>query len=209
MPSFSLTRMISAAGVDTFGKKVVDEEEEGMIWGSGIGVFKLAYSSRLPTESIIPSPDKSGVFTSFSDTKTFVASYIPYPSSKKFPPASCPSSPPSDTFSLASSPPYLPSDTFPPAYTPSSSPSEVSIMVFNKLPAFRCTRFTCLCLCDIWDRTGTSLPSFFFLFFGGDVFGESRLAQLPRWGGQVSLAWHRDDDLARPRMGKITIYHVQ
>ena len=105
---------------------------------------------------------------------------------------------------LASSPP---SETFYPAYTPSSSTYEGSLMVFTRLPVFWCTWFTCIRLRALWDRTGIALSSFFF--FGGDVLGEARLEHLTHWGGIVSSAWCRDNDLARPRMGKITIYHVQ
>ena len=56
-----------------------------MIWGTGTVVLKLTYSSRLPTDSIINSPDKAGVFPSFYDTTTFPAYSIPYPSSDIFP----------------------------------------------------------------------------------------------------------------------------
>ena len=79
----------SADGLDTCGKKVGDDEEEGMIWGAGTEVFNLTSSSVLPTESIITYPDKAGVFPSFSNRATFLASSVPYPSP--------------DTFSLASS----------------------------------------------------------------------------------------------------------
>ena len=48
-----------------------------------------------------------------------------------------------------------------------------------------------------------------FFFFGSDVLGEACLARLPRWGGSISSACIRDNDLARLRMGKIIIYHVQ
>ena len=102
-----------------------------------------------------------------------------------------------------------PSDIFLPNSTPYSSPSEVSLMLFTKLLSFPCAWFLCLHLCAIWDRTGTSSSPLFFFFFGGDFFGADRLERLHRWGGRISSEWRRDNDLARPRMGKITIYHVQ
>ena len=61
LPSLSLTGLLSEAGFDTFDKKVEYDEEEGMVWGVGTGVFNLPYSSGLPTDAITPSPDKYGV----------------------------------------------------------------------------------------------------------------------------------------------------
>ena len=80
-------------------------------------------------------------------------------------------------------------------------------MVFNRLTAFWSAFFPWLCLCAIWDWTITALS--YFLFFGGDFFGAACLARLPCWEGIISSALHRDNDIARPRMGKIMIYHVQ
>ena len=76
-----------------------------MIWDAGTGVFNLTCSSGLPTDSIVTSPDKYGVFTSYSDTTTFLASYFPSPSSDPFSLASSTSYPSYDTFSW---PPLLP-----------------------------------------------------------------------------------------------------
>ena len=53
-----------------------------MVWGAGTGVFNLPSSSGHPTDSIIHSPGKAGVFPSFSGVTSFLA----YP----------PSSPPYD-----------------------------------------------------------------------------------------------------------------
>ena len=58
-------------------------------------------------------------------------------------------------------------------------------------------------------QTGKEFHSFFLFFFGGDVFWAARLARLPRWGGRISSAWHKDNDIARQRLGKILIYPVQ
>ena len=88
MPSFSLNRLILAAGFDTCGNKVGDGEQEGMIWSAGTGVFKLTYSSVLPSDFINTSPDKAGVFPSFSDMTTFLASYVPFPFSDTISPTS-------------------------------------------------------------------------------------------------------------------------
>ena len=63
-----------------------------MIWGAGTGVFDLDSYSVLTTDSIITSPNKSGVFPSFYYTTTLLASSI--------------TSPPSDTFTRP--PPFFP-----------------------------------------------------------------------------------------------------
>ena len=149
----SLTRMISAARFVTCTKKGVDDTEEGMIWGVGTEVFNFTPSSGLPNDSITLSPDKAGVFPYFDDVTTIFASSITSSSSDTFSPASYPSSPASDIFSLESASSSSPYDTFPPAYTPSSSLSEDSIMVFTKLPSFWCPWMTCLCLWDLWNQT--------------------------------------------------------
>ena len=93
--------------------------------------------------------------------------------------------------------------------TSSSFPYEGYLVVFTKLPAFWCAWFPCLCLRAFCYRIGTALSSFFFFFFVSDVFGEACLTLLTRWGGIISSACHRYNNLARPRMGKIGIYHVQ
>ena len=49
------------------------------IWGEGTGVFNFNSLSGLPTDSIINSPDKSVVFTSFSDRTNFLVSFVPSP----------------------------------------------------------------------------------------------------------------------------------
>ena len=154
-----------------------------MVWGAGTGLFNLPYFSSLPTESIIPSLDKSGVFLSSSDVKNFLVSSLSSPSS----------------------------DTFYPALSLSYSPYEELIMVFSKLDAFRCAWFTwfyCLFLRAIWDRTRTALYCLFFFFFISDIFGASHLTWLSFWGGRISSEWRKDNDLARPIMNKIVIYHV-
>ena len=179
-----------------------------MIWGAGTGVLKLTSYSGLPTDSIITSPDKFGVFHSFSDTTTFLASSVPSPSYETFHSTSSHSSPSSETFSLASSPTSHPSDIFSSASIPYSSPSEGYPMVFNRMPTIH-TWFLWHHSYVIWDQTGTALSSLLFLFFCGDFFGAYRLAQLPCWGGIIYSAWHWDNDLVHPRMGKIMIYHVQ
>ena len=69
-----------SARFDTYARKERDDEEEGMLWGSGKGVLNLNYSSGLTTESIITSPYESGVFPSFSDVTNFIASSVPSPS---------------------------------------------------------------------------------------------------------------------------------
>ena len=120
-------------------------------------------------------------------------------------------SPSSDKFTLESYPPTPPYDIHPSTPTTSFYPSGGYLMVFTKLPAFLCAWFNCLCLCALRDRTGTALSSFLFLLFGGDVFGESNLAQLTLWGGSIYSAWRRDNDLSRPIIGKylsITFNHV-
>ena len=195
MPSFSLTRMILEARFDTCAKKGGEDKKEGIIWGAGTGVLNSPSSSVLPTDSIIPSPDKDEVFPYFYDATTYIASTVPSPSS--------------DTFSLAS-PPFLPSlwQNFPTS-TPSSSTFEGSLMFLTKLSVYQCALFTCLCLHDIWDWTGTSLSSLFLFFLISDVLGASHLAWLPRWLGHIYPVWYRDNDLSRPRMGKTMIYQVQ
>ena len=50
-----------------------------MIWGECTGVFNSTSSSGLTNDSIINSPEKSGVFTYFYDTKTFIASSVTSP----------------------------------------------------------------------------------------------------------------------------------
>ena len=70
-----------------------------MVWDASTGVFNLTYCSGLPTESIISTPDKAGVFPSFYSVKTFLASSLYSTSSDKFPLASSPSYPPSNTLS--------------------------------------------------------------------------------------------------------------
>ena len=82
-------------------------------------------------------------------------------------------------------------------------------MIFTRLPAFQCTWFPWLCLSSVWDKTGRALSSFSLLLFGGDFFGPALFELLTQWGGRISPAWQRDNDLAHPRMVKITIYHVQ
>ena len=77
-----------------------------MIWGAGTGVFNLTYSSGLPTDSIIISPDKSAIFSSIYYKTTFLASSVTSPSSEKFPPSCFPSFPLSDCFYWT--PPLLP-----------------------------------------------------------------------------------------------------
>ena len=94
MPSFWLTRMISAAKFDTCGKKGGNEVEDGMILGAGTGVFNLTSFSGLPTDSIIPSLDEAGVFFSFSYTTTFLASSITSSSSDTPPHPGLPPLPP-------------------------------------------------------------------------------------------------------------------
>ena len=74
---------------DTCLNKVWYDEEEEIIHGISTGVFNLTSYSELPNDSISTSPDKYGVFPSFSCTTTFLASYFPFPFY--------------DTFSLASS----------------------------------------------------------------------------------------------------------
>ena len=66
-----------AAGFDTCENKGGYEEEEGKAWGADTGLFNLTSSSGLPTDSIITSPDKSGVFTSFYYTKKFLPLLFP------------------------------------------------------------------------------------------------------------------------------------
>ena len=58
-------------------------------WGTGTMLFILTSSSVIPNDSVIISPDKDVLFTSISDTTTFLATHVPSPSP--------------DTFSLASS----------------------------------------------------------------------------------------------------------
>ena len=70
-----------------------------MVWDASTGVFNLTYCSGLPTESIISTPYKAGVFPSFYSVKTFLASSLYSTSSDKFPLASSPSYPPSNTLS--------------------------------------------------------------------------------------------------------------
>ena len=79
-----------------------------MICGAGTAVFNLPYSSGLPTDSIIPSSDKAGVFPSFSDATTFLASSFSSSSYETFHMASSPSFPPSGIFSQLSTLPPLP-----------------------------------------------------------------------------------------------------
>ena len=156
-----------------------------MVWGEGTGVLKLPSTSGLPIESIVPSPDKSGVFPCFSDVTPFIVSSIFSPYFDKF----YPDHPP-----------------------PPSPPSEGSLMVFTKLVDFLyhwLTWFDCLFLRDIWDQTGTALSWLFFFFFDGEVFGEYCLVRLPHWVVLISSGWHKDNDISRPEMGKIIIYHVQ
>ena len=69
-----------------------------MIWGSVTRVFNLPSSSGISTDSVITSPYKAGVFPSFYDATTVLASSVPSPPSDKFYLDSYPSSPPSDTF---------------------------------------------------------------------------------------------------------------
>ena len=56
-----------------------------MIWCAGTGVLNLTYYSGLPTDSIITSPDKAGVFPSFYDMTNFLTSSVISPSSETFP----------------------------------------------------------------------------------------------------------------------------
>ena len=56
-----------------------------MIWGAGTGVFNLIYSSVLLTDSIVPSPDKAGVFPSLYYTTTFLDFSVTYSYSDTFP----------------------------------------------------------------------------------------------------------------------------
>ena len=88
MPSFSLTRLISAAIFYTYSNQGQDDKEEVIIWGEGLGVFNMPSSSGLPTDSIITFPHKSGVFPHFSDATAFLDFYIffPYPDSFYFAP---------------------------------------------------------------------------------------------------------------------------
>ena len=44
----------------------------------------MIYYLGIPTNSTINPPDKAGVFPSFSETKTLIASYFPYLSSDTF-----------------------------------------------------------------------------------------------------------------------------
>ena len=87
-----------AAKLDTCDKKVGDDEEERIIWGEGTWLFNLTSSSVLPTYFIFSSPDKAGLFHSFSDTITFSFSSFLSPSSDTHTPVSYESYPLSDTF---------------------------------------------------------------------------------------------------------------
>ena len=49
-------------------------------WGAGTRLFNLTSSSVLPNDSVIISPDKDVLFTSFSNTTTFFATHVPSPS---------------------------------------------------------------------------------------------------------------------------------
>ena len=77
------------------------------IWGAFTRVLNLTSSSGLLTESIIPFPDKYGLFSSLSNMTTFLASSVSSPSSDTFLSASSPSSPLYDTFFFLL--PYRPS----------------------------------------------------------------------------------------------------
>ena len=56
-----------------------------MLCGIVIMLLTLPYISSHPTEYILPSPDKYGVFIAFSNTASFLASSLSYPSSDTFP----------------------------------------------------------------------------------------------------------------------------
>ena len=88
--------MLLEDGFDTYSKKGETNEEEEMVWGAGTGVFNLNSSSLLPTNSIIPSTDKAGVFPYFSNVTTFLASYLSFTYSETPHPASSSSYPPSE-----------------------------------------------------------------------------------------------------------------
>ena len=59
-------------------------KKEWIIWGVGVGVLNLPSSPGIITDSIISSPDKAGVFPSFSEETTFITPSVPSPSSDKF-----------------------------------------------------------------------------------------------------------------------------
>ena len=92
----TITGLLLKAGFDICSKKRGYDEEKGIVWGAGTGVFNLPSSLGLPTDSIITYPDKYGVFLSFFDMTHFLASYFPSPSSDTFYLASYPSYPPSE-----------------------------------------------------------------------------------------------------------------
>ena len=186
-----------------------DDEEEWIIWDSDTGVLNLTSSSEgIPTDFIIPSPDKYGVFLSFSFMTTFLVSSVPYPSSDKLPRTR--QLPPFPVTHFFGRFPFFPSLwRIYLVYTPSSSPSEGSRVVFTKLPSFWCALFHFLRHRVLWDQNRTELYSLFLLFFDGGVIIAARLSQLTHWVGLIYSVWIKDNGLAHPKMGKIMIYHVQ
>ena len=89
LTSSSLTGLLSTAGFSTCSKKGgVKKKKEwyGMVWSAGTGVLNSPSYLVLPTDSIIPSPDKAGVFPYFSNMTPFLSSSLtPPPSDIIFP----------------------------------------------------------------------------------------------------------------------------
>ena len=82
LTQLSLDTLITTAGFHASSNEV--RTLQLFRWYAGTGVFKWTSSSILPTDSIITSPYKDAVFTSFYDTMKFLTSSITFPSPEIF-----------------------------------------------------------------------------------------------------------------------------
>ena len=82
LPALSLAALITEAGFHAFSKE--GEHLRIFKWGAGTGLFNLTSSSVLPNDSIITSPGKDVLFTSFSETTNSFVSSVPSPSPDTF-----------------------------------------------------------------------------------------------------------------------------